>query len=380
MRARGSSSNTEGSGIVASFEPASGTAVNETNTAYTNYTDLDGNYLTVVNVSVKVEVDSYNPEASVQQSTADPDLELAIYNGSQYITIGTFSLPATYAGTGLNTTNYNFTLTTTDAGILSAWTTAANQDIQIRGVSMDVYNTSTIDEINYTNVWVTIVGTQWVEIGTHNETTVLNWNVTPYAPRNCVDLRTRSIDPLGSNSYSSYYNKNACMNLTGTSNSPPTHTTPILNSTLGTNLTSENLTVYNQSTNDANGDPVKNIINWKKDNSSITNLNMPFEGGSTATFTKDYSGFGNDGIVNGSTWNSTGGYDGKGTYHFDGDDYINLGEAPINFTGNASFTIATMFKADQLGAFKPIVCKGDFQYCLKPKPSTELELYELEDY
>ena len=70
---------------------------------------------------------------------------------------------------------------------------------------------------------------------------------------------------------------------------PPTHDPPILNSTYGTNYTDENLTCYNQSTND--GTAVKNIYNWYKDNSSIMVLNMPFEGSSNSTYTKDYSGY-----------------------------------------------------------------------------------------
>ncbi len=106
-------------------------------------------------------------------------------------------------------------------------------------------------------------------------------------------------------------------------NNKPTHTTPILNSTYGTNSTNENLTCYNQSTSDPDGDPIKNIFNWYKNSSSIMLLNMPFEGGSSSTYTKDYSGQGHDGTVSGATWNKTMGYDGKGAYQFDGiDDYI----------------------------------------------------------
>ncbi|MBR9682450.1 MAG: DUF2341 domain-containing protein, partial [Candidatus Aenigmarchaeota archaeon] len=109
-------------------------------------------------------------------------------------------------------------------------------------------------------------------------------------------------------------------------NAVPTHTTPVLNSTSDINTTSENLTCYNQTTNDTDGDPVKNIYNWDKNGTSLAVLNMPFEGGSNSTYTKDYSGNSNDGIVNGSTWNSTGGYDGKGAFEFDDvDDYIETG-------------------------------------------------------
>ncbi|MBW2979781.1 right-handed parallel beta-helix repeat-containing protein, partial [Candidatus Woesearchaeota archaeon] len=83
---------------------------------------------------------------------------------------------------------------------------------------------------------------------------------------------------------------------------------------------------------DADEDSVKPIIDWYVDDKSLTILNMPFEGWGNAThdaddFAIDYSGYGNDGFVNGSTWNSTGGYDGFGAYEFDGNStYINISD------------------------------------------------------
>ena len=121
-------------------------------------------------------------------------------------------------------------------------------------------------------------------------------------------------------------------------NIPPNQTAPILNSTYGTNLTTENLTCYNQSTSDQELDDVKNIYNWYMNGSSLMVLNMPFEGGSNSTWTRDYSPYGNNGIVSGATWNSTGGYDGWGAYEFDGDgDYINPGtDASLNMRSNVT--------------------------------------------
>ncbi|MEE9525510.1 MAG: LamG-like jellyroll fold domain-containing protein [Candidatus Woesearchaeota archaeon] len=124
-------------------------------------------------------------------------------------------------------------------------------------------------------------------------------------------------------------NTNCSNTLTILANQPPTQGIPILNSSLGTNFTTENLTVYNQSTSDPDGDPVKNIINWYVNSSSITVLNMPMEGGAIAegdTKVKDYSGQGNNGTVSGATYSSTGGYDGKGAYSFDGSDCIQLAQ------------------------------------------------------
>jgi len=71
-------------------------------------------------------------------------------------------------------------------------------------------------------------------------------------------------------------------------------------------------------TYDADDDNLTYIYNWYRNDKSILLLNMPFEGGSNDTFTKDYSGFGNDGTVHGASWNSTSGHDSSGAYEFDG--------------------------------------------------------------
>ncbi|MBU0962688.1 MAG: VCBS repeat-containing protein, partial [Nanoarchaeota archaeon] len=88
------------------------------------------------------------------------------------------------------------------------------------------------------------------------------------------------------------------------------------------NTTNANLTTYWTVTSSSN---VKNITNWYLNNKSIQLLNMPFEGGSTSSYTKDYSGFNNNGVVSSAYWNSTGGHDNFGAYQFDGiNDFINL--------------------------------------------------------
>ncbi len=114
----------------------------------------------------------------------------------------------------------------------------------------------------------------------------------------------------------------------------PTHLTPILNTTDGTNRTNQNLTLYNVSTADADNDAVKNIITWEIDTEPYTILAMPFEGGSqngsiagVSNGVRDYA-LGNNGTVTNATWNRTGGYDGFGCYDFTFNDYINLGQTP----------------------------------------------------
>ncbi len=115
-------------------------------------------------------------------------------------------------------------------------------------------------------------------------------------------------------------------------NIAPTQGPPILNTTNpATNATDTNLTAYNISTADASEEKVKSIFNWYRNSNPIAVVNMPFEGinDTIVNNTKDYSGLGHTGSeVNGVLWNSTGGYDGRGAYKFDGtNDRINLGNA-----------------------------------------------------
>ncbi len=148
-------------------------------------------------------------------------------------------------------------------------------------------------------------------------------------------------------------------------NGPPTQTSPILNSTYGTNTTDENMTCYNQSTADPENDYVKNIYDWSINGSSIFLTLAPFEGGSNSTYTKDYSGaLGYDLSVHGATWSMTSGYDGHGAYEFDGsNDYIDLddnaGNSPVYDAQFNERTVLMWFNADSLwGAPKVLYSEG----------------------
>ncbi len=123
----------------------------------------------------------------------------------------------------------------------------------------------------------------------------------------------------------------------------PTHSIPLLNSTYGTNTSLENITVYNVSTADIDNDPVKNIIQWYRNDTNILFQYTPFEGGSTATTTPDY---GPTAIwnVSGATWANNSGYDGFGAYDFDGfNDDIGVGK-PFKMT-NQLFSISAWMKS-----------------------------------
>jgi parallel beta-helix repeat protein len=110
------------------------------------------------------------------------------------------------------------------------------------------------------------------------------------------------------------------------SNTPPVTASIVLNSTHNTNFTNENLTVW-YSTSDGNGDPYKNITNWYVNGASVMVLNMPLEAhdanaSNESVWAKDYTNFSNNATVYTAAWNLTGGYDGRGDYYFDGNDYL----------------------------------------------------------
>jgi hypothetical protein len=132
-------------------------------------------------------------------------------------------------------------------------------------------------------------------------------------------------------------------------NSAPTHSTPILNTTDGLNKTTGNLTVHPQGASDADGDAVKNITDFRLDGNSITVLNMPFEGESDASTTKDYGTSDNNGTVTGATFSNTAGHDGFGAYTFVSDDYIDLGTGLNNYLkSDQAFSAAAWIKTSDV--------------------------------
>ncbi|MBU4352816.1 MAG: LamG domain-containing protein, partial [Nanoarchaeota archaeon] len=109
-------------------------------------------------------------------------------------------------------------------------------------------------------------------------------------------------------------------------NSEPTVTSAILNSTYGTNLTTENLTAY-VTYNDNDSDAVTLVYDWRKDGISDAVLNMPFDvNGSNENYlnVKDYSTFGKNGTLINATWNTSCGAfaDSGGCYEFRSNGWI----------------------------------------------------------
>lgn len=215
---------------------------NETNTSYVTYENLSEPCDSLTNLTFIVEIDSYDPSASVEQSTNYPDLELSVWNSTDWVFIGEFDLNETYTGSDLNTTNYNFTLSTDESSIMSSWLNSTNQDFRIRAVYMDWYNSSVVDEINYTNVYVDIDANSWHSIGNHSEDSTFNWSISNLEDQTDVDLRCRAIDIDGKNEYSDYFGE--IYNLTITTPSEISILSPLdgqtynfVNLTLRTNIT-----------------------------------------------------------------------------------------------------------------------------------------------
>jgi hypothetical protein len=130
-------------------------------------------------------------------------------------------------------------------------------------------------------------------------------------------------------------------NLTIIGNNPPSINNIILNSTFATNFTNENLTVYWNST-DIDNEAIVNITDWRVNGASIASLNMPFENHSnSANNATDYSSFNHTGGVQGAILGKNSGYNGFGSYFFDGsNDYINVPDSnALDFTTALSFSV-----------------------------------------
>jgi len=176
---------------------------------------------------------------------------------------------------------------------------------------------------------------------------------TPYrngAP--CGGSICTAVTSLGGNNYTFNVTQFSNYSVGDQSNNAPTASNVILNSTYGTNLTTENLTLYWDVT-DLDGDNVKNITNWYVNGTSIIITHLPFEGISLSAsgaevynVTKDYSGM--NIIINGTniTWNSTGGFDGFGAYECDGvkDGGSKLEIPEVLASPPNNFTISMWFK------------------------------------
>jgi hypothetical protein len=129
-----------------------------------------------------------------------------------------------------------------------------------------------------------------------------------------------------------------------TPNRLPTHNTPLLVSNGSDN---DDLTCFNLSTTDLDGDMVTNIYNWYRNSESITRLLLPFDTETSdddeysgLAVAKDYSGYSNDGQVFGAAWTNDSVV--GGAYTFDGNDFIRIEENDATLGGDGTWNEITI--------------------------------------
>ena len=187
-------------------------------------------------------------------------------------------------------------------------TNRSNQDLNCYATLTDNYETNlTADWKWYKNNVSVISGNTMVQNNTETLITILLWGNTTKGEEWICE-----VTPFDNLNYGNASNSTYITIL----NSAPTHSSPLLNTSTGKNLSTENLICYNQSTFDADNDEVINIYNWYKNNQPLSVLNLPFEAGSNSSYTKDYSGYNNVVVDNNVIWKSSGGHNSKGAYDF----------------------------------------------------------------
>ena len=355
------------------------TNLSVTTNSYVTSTLMPGNFTTGDTVSLLItgqnSTDTHTAEAltiyisDLPIAIANPSFEIPIgsewmYNETLSAWVGgrlqpTFFTPTkgTYAYLlGSDTSNGNGVV----LGAASTDYSQIKQTVNLTGVSAIYFDTKYEDyygSSSYFNISVLIDDGYplWsrLSIDYVNNHTLLN--TSGYSGIHNITFRLRS-GFAGAIAQPAWY----IDNLSVTTISLPTHSTPLLNSTTYQNLSTGNITLYNVSTSDAEGDPVKNIYDWRLNDTGYSLLNWPMEGGSNSTFTRDYSRNALNGTVVGAIYNSTAGSDGKGAYQFDGTyKYLSLTDttnSPLDIT-NQITVMAWIKPAASMGSYTRIIEK-----------------------
>lgn len=101
----------------------------------------------ISSINVTVFVSEYNSTGSDNRGNTDPDLWLEVYNGSGWVNISAFG----FTGTG------NRSVLVTEQDVLDAWQNrTAERDMRISGVYFDANYTGQYDEINWTQVYISV--------------------------------------------------------------------------------------------------------------------------------------------------------------------------------------------------------------------------------
>lgn len=173
----------------------------------------------------------------------------------------------------VNTSQLSFNLTEYDTSTLMSYTVTTNPNIGW-GTGTDLGN-----------------GKNVVNVGGLQYSTTYTWHLTVVAGTRSTDKTyTFTTEPVP------------------TANTPPTQGVPLIRNS------GSDLVARNQSTYDHDGDAVTNIYRWMRNGASTTNLLMPFDTRSQL-IVKDYSGYGNNGMIHGDvSWVSDGAV--GGAYEF----------------------------------------------------------------
>ena len=126
-----------------------GTAIENT-TDYTVYNDTvttSGNF---TNITVKINVSTYNSSQSILNKNQNVSIDVDLYNGSAWINIGN----VTPTAGGL------FNLSTINVSVLVAWQNLSNTDIRIRMLNIDFNSSLKLDKVVIDNITVVVNITQ----------------------------------------------------------------------------------------------------------------------------------------------------------------------------------------------------------------------------
>jgi hypothetical protein len=130
------------------------------NSSPITYTISGKNYTKLTDISLDIGISYYNATVSLAASSTNPDLEVAIYDGSGYSYSYTCNAYSQYGEIG--TYQWNCSKRITNSSILQAWTNSSNRLIQIRGMYLD-YLDGSYDRINWTGVYVKITTPSKIE-------------------------------------------------------------------------------------------------------------------------------------------------------------------------------------------------------------------------
>lgn len=169
----------------------------------------------ITNIQVTISVSNYDNSGSSARGNINPDLQLEMWDGTQFIYIGNFLVN----GIG------DYILTTSNPTILSSWENQINTDLRIRGINFDYFDSFNIDKIYYDSVIVTMDGAGWIEIGNHTPEESFFWD-TSFLDEQDSQLRAKAIDS-GSGGSSDYSDIKGPITISRTNQEPSLNITAL---------------------------------------------------------------------------------------------------------------------------------------------------------